>query len=115
MSTGVFTALTPQNRPLDFQKTQLKLPQGGYRPELCPLIRKHLSAYLRAITVAHGVGCNAQSGRRPTCARKAWRFSSLARGEDRPDSDIDIMAEIAPDPRIRLGVHSPVSLRAPPL
>src|SRR5271170_234501 len=26
MSTGVFTALTPQNRPLDFQKTQKSLP-----------------------------------------------------------------------------------------
>ena len=29
-------------------------------------------------------------------------FGSVARGDDRPDSDIDIMVEIAPDARIGL-------------
>ena len=32
--------------------------------------------------------------------RRAALFGSLARGEDRPDSDIDIMVEIEPEARI---------------
>ena len=32
--------------------------------------------------------------------RRAAVFGSVARGEDRPDSDIDIMVEIDPDARI---------------
>ena|SRR5271170_3605565 len=35
------------------------LPKGGSRPELCPLIRKDLSTYLRTIAVVYGVVCNA--------------------------------------------------------
>jgi predicted nucleotidyltransferase len=32
--------------------------------------------------------------------RRAALFGSLARGDDRPDSDIDIMIEVEPDARI---------------
>jgi len=43
---------------------------------------------------------------RLTCGRREWPtpplFGSVARGEDRPDSDIDIMIEIAPDSRMDL-------------
>jgi uncharacterized protein len=44
---------------------------------------KECEADLRARGVAH-----------------AALFGSVARGEDRPDSDIDIMVEIAPDARL---------------
>ena len=46
---------------------------------------KEAEADLRAQGVAH-----------------AALFGSVARGEDRPDSDIDIMVEIAPDSRMDL-------------
>ena len=46
---------------------------------------KEAEADLRAQGVAH-----------------AALFGSVARGEDRPDSDIDIMIEIAPDSRMDL-------------
>ena len=46
---------------------------------------KECEAELRARGVAH-----------------AALFGSVARGDDRPDSDIDIMVEIAPDARIGL-------------
>jgi len=46
---------------------------------------KEAEAALRAQGVAH-----------------AALFGSVARGEDRPDSDIDIMIEIAPDSRVDL-------------
>src|SRR5271170_1611260 len=37
MSTGVFTALTPQNRPLDFQKTLSFVSIGRGSPEIAAL------------------------------------------------------------------------------
>ena len=46
---------------------------------------KHAEAALRAQGVAH-----------------AALFGSVARGEDRSDSDIDVMIEIAPDSRVDL-------------
>lgn len=36
-------------------------------------------------------------------------FGSLARGDDRPDSDIDIMIEV--DPAARIGVYEYVALK----
>ena len=33
---------------------------------------------------------------------RAWLFGSFARGEETPDSDIDILVEYAPDARISL-------------
>jgi len=45
-------------------------------------------------------GCEAELRARGVA--HAALFGSFARGEDRPDSDIDIMVEIAPDARVGL-------------
>lgn len=52
---------------------------------------------------------------------KAWVFGSFSRGEERPDSDIDIIVQLSPDARMGLGfcrmicdledrLHRPVDL-----
>jgi len=49
---------------------------------------------------------------RQHCARVAWRMppcSARARGDDRPDSDTDIMIEA--DPKAQIGVYEYVALK----
>ena len=41
---------------------------------------------------------------------KAWLFGSYARGEQRPDSDVDIMVSLAPDAHVGLFQFSGMNL-----
>ncbi|MFO1533308.1 MAG: nucleotidyltransferase family protein [Thermoplasmatota archaeon] len=49
---------------------------------LDPLVARHKAAILRAVKANKG--------------RRAWLFGSRARGDARPDSDVDLLVEMAP-------------------
>ena len=50
-----------------------------------------------------------EAGLRKRGVRHAALFGSCARGEERPDSDVDIMIEV--DPSARIGVYEYVAIK----
>ena len=77
-----------------------KLPKGGSRLELCPPPPKGSKLLLTGNCCRLRCCVSRAKWSEVHLRAQAVAFGSLARGEDRADSDIDIMAEIAPDPRI---------------